>query len=137
MASNFHRADAAVNAEVAAVVALLNGGKLLIYSGAQPANADAATGAGTLLAQLTFNATALSGSPSAGVGTFAAITQDSSANATGTAAWFRATKADDTPVFDGTVEATGGTADCIINSIAISSGAAVSVSAMTYTANKG
>ncbi len=60
-------------------------GLLRIYSGTRPATGGAAT---TLLAQLTCNAT-FAPSASGGVLTLNSITQDSSADATGTASWFR------------------------------------------------
>ncbi len=135
MAYNVKRADAAVNAEATAVVALLNGGKLRLYTGTQPATADTAA-AGTLLAELTFANPAISGSPSAGVATLAALTADGSANADGTPTWFRALKSDDTPVFDGTVGLVSGY-DCIIDAVPIVAATSVSCTVGSYTANKG
>lgn len=135
MATNPKTSNAAANAAADAVCALLNSGYLRLYDGAQAATADTAIGIQTLLAELRFGATAF-GAASAGVATANAITSDSSANATGTASWFRALKSDGTsPVFDGSV----GTAACDlnINSTAIQSGAQVDVTALTYTAPKG
>ena len=61
----------------------LNSGAIQIRTGSQPTNvADAASG--TLLGTLTFSATAF-GAPSTGVVTAAAITSDTSADASGTA----------------------------------------------------
>jgi hypothetical protein len=127
-------ADTAVNAEANAVVDLLDGGKIQIYDGAQPANADTAVSTQTLLAELTFGTPAF-GAAAAGVATANAITPDSSADATGTATWFRALKSDTTKMFDGSV----GTSGCNLNlnSTAIQLGAAVSISAFTFTASKG
>jgi hypothetical protein len=137
MALNFHRSNDCVDAAVDAQTALLNTGYLRIYSGTQPTTADDAAGAGTLLAELRMGATAFAASVD-GVAAANAVTKDSSANATGAAAWFRALKSDGTStVCDGTVAATGGTADCIINSVDIQSGTEVSVTAWTWTANKG
>lgn len=65
---------------------------LRIYDGTRPATGGTAT---TLLAELTCNAT-FAPAASAGVLTLNAITQDSSANATGTATWGRIVKADGT-----------------------------------------
>lgn len=140
MAYTLKRGNAAVNEEAERIAALLNTGYLRIYDSTggtgQPATADTAIGSQVLLAELRFAATAINGSASAGVATFAAITADSSANAAGTATWFRALKSDGTtPVMDGTVGTSG--SDCNINSTSIASGAAVSVTSMTYTANKG
>lgn len=135
MANNFKRTNLAVSAEADAVNALLNTGYLRIYDGTQPTTADTAVGAQVLLAELRFGATAF-GAAANGVATANAITQDSAANATGTASWFRALKSDgSTAVYDGSVGASG--ADCNLNSTAIQVGAAVSVTSMTYTANKG
>ena len=133
MANNFKQATAAVNAAADAACALLNSGKLHIYDGAQPATADTAVGAQVLLAELAFGATAF-GAAVAGVATANAITQDSSANATGTAAWFRALKSDDTPVYDGSIGTSG--CDLNLNTASIVAGAAVQVSSLTYTQPK-
>ncbi len=123
--------DAAANAAADTVCALLNTGYLRIYDGTQAANANTALGVQQLLAELRFNSTAF-GSAVAGVATANALTPDSSANNTGTASWFRALKSDGTTVvFDGSVGTSG--ANLNLNSVAISSGAAVSVSSFTYT----
>lgn len=77
---------------------------LRIYDGSRPATGGTAT---TLLAELTCNATF---APAAvnGVLTLNAITQDSSANATGTATWFRIVQSDGTThVLDGDVGTSG------------------------------
>lgn len=134
MANNFKQSNAAVNAAADAVCALLNNGYLRIYDGTQPATADTAVSTQTLLAELRFGATAF-GASVAGVATANAITADSSANATGTAAWFRALKSDGTTaVFDGSA----GTSGCDLNlvSTSINAGDNVPVAAMTYTEPK-
>jgi hypothetical protein len=133
MALNAKISDAAANAAADAVVDLLDGGKLLIYDGSQPADADTAVTDQTLLAELTFGTPAF-GDASGGVATANAITQDSSANATGTATWFRVTTSEDAAIFDGSV----GTADAnlVLNSVAIQAGATVSVTELTYTQPK-
>lgn len=134
MANSPSLTNAAANAAANAVTALANSGFLRIYDGTKPTNADTAIGAQTLLAELSFGATAF-GSAASAVATANAITQDSSANATGTASWFRVFKSDGTTaVFDGTVGTSG--ADLNLNSTSISSGAAVSVSSFTYTQSK-
>lgn len=117
------------------MAALLDSGYLRIYDGAQPATADTAISGQVLLAELRFNATAF-GAGALGVAAANAITQDSAANASGTATWFRALKSDGTTVvLDGTVGTSSSNLD--LNSVAISSGAAVSVSAFSLTENKG
>ena len=131
MALNFKITNAMATAAADAVCSTLNSGYLRLYDGTQAATADTAVGAQVLLAELRFNATAFGGA-SNGVATANAFTADSSANATGTASWFRALASDGTTVkFDGSVGTSG--ADLNLNSVSISSGAAVSVSSMTYT----
>src|SRR5678815_4829613 len=127
-------ANAQASRAADAVCVRLNNGYLRIYDGTQATDADTAIGAQVLLAELRWNATAF-GAASNGVATANAITADASANASGTAAWFRALKSDGTTaIFDGSVGTSG--ANLNLNSVAISSGAAVSVSAYTYTQNK-
>jgi len=78
-------------------------GLLRIYDGTRPASGGTAT---TLLAQLALSATSAPAA-SSGVLTFNAITQDSSADATGTATWFRVTTSGGTFVIDGSVGTSG------------------------------
>jgi len=127
----------AVNTKVDAQATLLNSGFLDIYdsTGAgQPATADTAITTQVKLARLTFGNPAF-GSGVAGVATANAITQDSTADATGTATWFRALKSDGTAVLDGSVGTSG--ANLNLNSVAISAGAAVSCTSFTLTESKG
>ena len=117
MANNFKVAVAVRNAELDVLSDQLDGGYLRIYDGAQPATPDTAITSQVLLATLPLNATF---SPAAAAGAITAntITSDSDADATGTASWFRAYKADGTTaVCDGTVGTSG--TDAIINSTAI------------------
>ena len=135
MANNLKLSDVAVNAEADALSVLLDNGYLRIYDGTQATNADTAIGAQVLLAELRFNATAAPAA-SGGVLTFNAITQDSSANNTGTASWFRALKSDGTTVvFDGAVGTSG--SDINIATTAIVAGAIVGVTSAVYTVSKG
>lgn len=126
-------ASAAANAVVVKVDQGAGAGKLRIYDGTQAATADTAIGAQVLLAELTFSDPAF-GAASNGVATANAITADSSANATGTATWFRVVDSDNTAIFDGTVGTA--TSDLVLNTTSIVSGAAVSVTAFTYTQSK-
>ena len=81
-----------------------NAALLRIYDGTRPATGGTAT---TLLAELTCG-TPFAAGASSGVLTLGSITQDSSANATGTATWFRIVKADGTTfVLDGNVGTSG------------------------------
>lgn len=87
---------------------------LRIYSGTRPATGGTAT---TLLAELTCNAT-FAPAASSGVLTLNAITGDSSANATGTATWFRIVKSDGTTfVLDGDVGTSGSDLNLVTTSI--------------------
>ena len=134
MANNLQLADNSVNVEADALSDLLDNGYLRIYDAPQPASAGVAISTQALLAELRFNATA---APSAALGvlTMAAFTADSSANASGTAAWFRALKSDgSTVVFDGEVGTSG--SDLNLNTVAIVISATVSVTSMTYTVTK-
>lgn len=111
--------ETALNAGTAAVIN--------IYSGSYPADADASAGGLTLLAQLTCSASIFTsktdGAPGA-VGTFASITQDSSADATGTASTARIlTQSGGTVVFQGNVATSS--ADVVMNTTSITSGSVV------------
>lgn len=101
---------------------------LRIYSGTRPATGGTAT---TLLAELTCNAT-FAAAASGGVLTLNAITQDSSANATGTATWFRIVKSDGTTfVLDGDVGTSG--SDLNLNTTSLVSGGPVAVTSFVLT----
>ena len=135
MANNLKVSNTVVNGQADALSVLADNGYIRIYDGTQPANAETAISTQTLLAELRFNADA---APSAvdGVLTFNAITQDSSANNTGTASWFRALKSDgSTVLFDGSVGITG--SDMNIATVSIVAGAVVGVTSFVYTVSKG
>jgi len=105
------------NARLDAITTSAGASALLrIYDGIRPATGGTAT---TLLAELTCNAT-FAPAASGGVLTLNAITQDSSANATGTATWFRIVKADGTTlVMDGSVGVSGSDLNLTTTSIVI------------------
>jgi hypothetical protein len=135
MANEWKISNAVASAACDAQTALLNSGYLRIYDGTKPATADTSISGQTLLAELRYNATAF-GAASNGVATANALTADSSANATGTATWFRALQSNGTSVVgDGTVGTSG--CDLNLNSTSITSGIEVSVTSHTYTQNKG
>lgn len=102
-------------------------GLLRVYDGTRPATGGAAT---TLLAELTCNATFAPGA-AAGLLTLNAITQDSSANATGTATWFRLTTSGGTAVVDGNVGTSG--SDLNLTTTSIVATQPVSCSSFTIT----
>jgi hypothetical protein len=134
MANDLRESNAAVNGKADYISDQLDNGYLRIYDGSRPATADTAVGAQVLLAELRFNAT-VAGAAVAGVLTFNALTADASANATGTASWFRALSSDGTTAqFDGEVGTSG--SDLNLNTTSIVSGAEVSISAFTYTQPK-
>jgi hypothetical protein len=124
-----------VNAEANVVGDALNSGYIRVYDGSQPANANTAVGAQTLLAEMRFAADAF-GAASNGTITANAIASDSSANATGTATWARILASDGTTVWmDGSV----GTSDAnvVLATTSIVAGAVVSCSALTITVSAG
>jgi len=109
-----------------------NGALLRIYSGTRPANADTAP-SGTLLAELVCG-TPFAPAASSGVLTANAITQDSSADATGTATWCRLTNsAGSTTVLDGDVTVTGGGGDLQLVNTSLTAGQPVQVTSFVIT----
>ncbi len=92
-----------------------------------------------MLAELTCD-TNLADPASAGVLNLRTITQDTSANATGTATFFRLARMTVSPstyedVIQGSVGTSG--ADLNLNSVSIQSGAAVSITAFSITEGNG
>lgn len=101
-------------------------GLLRIYDGVRPSTGGTAT---TLLAELTLSDPC--GSVTSGVLTFSAITQDSSANATGTATWFRIVTSAGAFVLDGSVGTSG--ADLNLISTSVTTGQPVQVASLVFT----
>lgn len=108
-----------------------NDGYLRIYDGARPATPATAVTTQVLLAELRF-ANPAAASVTNGVITFAAISPDTSANNTGTAAWSRCLKSDGTTAI---CDLNVGTSDAniIVATTAISAGVQVSVTSATVT----
>lgn len=130
MPLNTQLADATVNGQADNLSARLNNGYLLIYDGTQPATADTAITSQVLLAELRFNATAAPAAVS-GLITFNAITADSSANATGTASWYRCLSSDGTTVvMDGSVGTSS--SNMILPTTSIVAGVQVGVTSFTH-----
>lgn len=102
-------------------------GLLRIYDGTRPASGGAAT---TKLAELALSATA-AGSAASGVLTFNAISNDASADATGTATWFRVVTSGGTFVIDGNVGTSG--SDLNLNTTSFVAGGPVAVSSFVIT----
>jgi hypothetical protein len=129
MALNTYVHDDVVDEQADIIGAALNSGYLRILDGTQPANGGAITTQVTL-AELRFAADAF---PAAvdGLLTANAIVADSSANATGTATWYRAYRSDGvSAVIDGSVGTA--TANMIIASVSIAEFQTVSCSSFTH-----
>ena len=136
MAADPRLTNAAASAAADAVVDRLDtggAGTIKLYTATIPTNADTALGAQTLLATLTFNATAF-GAASSGVATANAIVSDTSADATGTVTWARIANGAGTTQMDVVVGTSG--EDINFNTAAIVSGATVAITALTYTQPK-
>lgn len=116
-----------LNAITTAVDGGAGAGLLRIYDGVRPASGGSAT---TLLATLTFTDPSF-GAASSGTLTAASITQDSAADATGTATWFRVVDSAGTFVMDGSVAASG--SDLNLTTTSIITAQPVSVSSFVIT----
>jgi len=122
-----------------AITALLDAGgagsiKIYDAGGGVPADCDVAISDQTLLAELPLSATAFGAAADADPGaicTADTITDDSSADATGTAAFFRACNNGGTAVIQGTVGTSG--ADMNLDSTSIVAGGTISISSWTFT----
>jgi hypothetical protein len=129
-----HLSTAAVNAASNAVVDLVDGGAgagtIKIYDGTLPTDANTAIGAQTLLATLTFSDPAF-GNAAAGVATASTITGDTSADATGTAAWARIVDSTGATICDCDVSTAGATLN--FDSVAFVTGGAINCTSFTYT----
>lgn len=127
MASNITFSTTLKNARGDAITtAIGNAGLLRIYDGTQPAGPGTAISTQTLLAELTCGSP-FAGSTSSGVLTANSITSDSSANATGTAAWARIVKSDGTTaVMDCTVGTSGADINLVTTSIVSTQPVAIS-----------
>ena len=124
--SNLKIATPLRNNKLDAITAYAGGNCIIkILSGTQPAGGGAET---TVLAQLTGNAT-FAPAAASGVLTLNAITADSSANASGTATWFRIYQSNGTTfVLDGDVSTTAaGTGDLQLDDVGIVLGGTVAL----------
>lgn len=120
------------NAGLDSLLDALNTGFFRIYSGTRPTNPDTALSGNTLLAELTFGATAFAAA-TGGTKTANAIGATTNAAATGTATFFRAFAANGTTaIVDGSVGIAG--TDAVINSVSIIAATTVSCSSMVITA---
>ena len=132
--------DTAAKAQADSVTALCNSGTIKIYAGTRPTDANTAVGAQTLLATLTFGATAFGASSATGTtpsrkatATANTVSDDTSADATGTATWFRVLKSDGTTVvMDGDVGTSGSDLNLVTTSLV--AGEDVGVTSFTLSA---
>ena len=142
MALNPYITQAAAAAMLTALGAQIDAGTaavINIYSGTVPSNADAALSGNTLLAQMVCSATAFIGITDTGTAaraTFAAIAPDTSADASGTATFWRLlTQSGGTVIAQGTVGTA--TSDLILNTVAITAGSQVSITSATIDMPEG
>lgn len=130
MANNVHVLEARRNAMIDNFCANLNNGFIDIYDGSQPTNCDTALGAQVKLAHLGFGATAFAGAAS-GSASANAISADTAADATGTAAWATFTTSGGVRQLDCSVGAAA--CDINLNTTSIVQNANVSISALTIS----
>jgi hypothetical protein len=123
--------NARLNQITAAIDAGAGAGTLKLYTGPRPASGAAITSE-TLLATLTFSDPS-AGAASAGVLTLDTITDDTSADASGTAVWARIQDSDAAFVMDLDVGAAGSGADIELVSTTITAGQAVGIASATIT----
>lgn len=134
MASNFKLSTAARNAACNAIVDLLDGGTIAIRTGAPPTNVSDAS-SGTLLGTCTFGTPAF-GDASTGTATANAISDDSSADNSGDAGYFRcyASGGGDTEaIFQGTAGEAADSTDMTFDDKSIVAGGVISISSFTVT----
>lgn len=123
--------NALVDAFTALIDAGAAGGTIKIRTGSPPAT-PATAASGTLLATLTFSVTAF-GAASGGTATAAAITSDTSADATGIAGWARIADSNGVTIADVSITGVGGGGDIEFDDTNFVAGGTVSISSMTIT----
>ncbi len=112
--------------------AIGNAALLRIYDGTPPASANASLSSNNLLAECTCGSP-FAGAASSGVLTANAITSDSSANATGTASFYRVYDSGGTNcILQGSVGTSG--ADLNMNTVSIVTGGPVAITSWALTA---
>jgi hypothetical protein len=133
LSSNFKIGVSAMQAACDAIVDLIDvggAGHLYIRTGA-PESTPATADSGTLLATLTFSATAFGSANSSGVATANSITSDTNAAASGDAGHFRVKSGGGTVVFQGTAGNAGDSPDMTFDNKSIVAGGTVACSSMT------
>lgn len=118
------------NAQADNLARALDAGFVKIYAGTMPADVDTALSGNTLLGTLGINATSAPAAVS-GTLTFNAITDDSSADATGIATFYRTYQSDGTTaVSQGTVGTSG--ESMILADTQIITGGTISITSFTH-----
>lgn len=110
-------------------------GKLRIYTGAQPADADSAP-VGTLLVEIDLANPAYGAADTTGAAALAGTPRTGTAVAAGTAASFRVVDRDAATVFDGAVRATADAdtgQELVLDNAVIASGQTVNLNSLSYT----
>ncbi len=107
-------------------------GLIKIYAGTAPPNAGSALSGNTLLGTLTCSDPSAA-SASSKVLTFSSITQDTSADATGDATFFRITDSDANVVIQGSITAVGGGGDLQLNSVSIVAAGPIQITSCAFT----
>lgn len=135
--ADFRAASAVRRAMGDAATALVDAGggpgRLDILAGIPPAGPDAALGGQTLLARLTLAVPAFVPTDAAGVAVANPILADDSADATGTASFFRIADAAGAVLFQGDVSANGGGGDLQLNAVLIQAGVEVGIASLSIT----
>lgn len=124
-----------MNAVTAAIDAGSGAGKIRVYDGTQPAGPATAVSTQTLLAELTFSDPSFGAATDANPGariTANSITQDSSADASGTATWFRCLDSDNNAVIDGDVGLAGSGANMELTTTTITATNAFPISSLRF-----
>lgn len=135
MALDTKISTAARNAACNAVVDLIDAGAaagyIQIRTGAPPANCAAAN-SGTLLGTLNMSDPAF-GNAANGVATASAISNDTSADASGDAGHFRVFDSDNNCILQGTAGEAGDTPNMVFDEKSIVAGGVIAITAMTVT----
>jgi hypothetical protein len=107
-------------------------GKLLIYTGSQPATPET-TASGTLLVSINFAATAFGSADSTATAGLAGGTAISATvTASGTAGWFRVVDKDEVAILDGAISTSG--ADLNFDNVNFVSGGTATINTLTIQA---
>lgn len=123
--------NSALDVVKAAIDAGSGAGTIKIYTATMPTSPADAITTQTLLGTLTFSDPC--GATASGTLTMSAITQDSSADATGTAAWARIADSTGATVMDIDVTNTGGGGTLQLNTVNIVIGGPILISSFTVT----